>query len=346
MIRLFKRFFAAFVIFLAFTEIILSNYEPVKLKVQQKKIHCLSKERYYLFLCANQKRILPGIRNSTWEMTTNRYGERITASYSDEFTATESTPNLAEIWIIGDSITMGYLLDDQNTPPYLLARNTGLTVRNLGVDSLGTTGIQARLEKAFRDRPVRPYRIYWIYNISDFIDDVREKRMKEDSLYRTAYTVHHLLASYSHIYTWLYSIVRSGPSGVHAPSNPDGQTVKIPDDHLTLQNIDNFIKKIESLDMKLTVVFYPGMLPDGSADLNDPYKDAAKERFRSHGTGTIDLTAEFTESSKDLYTRGDGHPTEKAAMLFAASIEKHLKEQADIPVSNFFQQTVLRTENR
>ena len=67
------------------------------------------------------------------------------------------------------------------------------------------------------------------------------------------------------------------------------------------------------------MLFYPGMLPSGKPDLQDPYKKKSMEILKEEGIEVMDLSSEFLEND-NMYIPGNGHPTERAASLFASAM--------------------------
>ena len=302
------------------TEAFLRRNETIGSSVQERRMHCMDQSGL-IFLCKNQSRQLNGPGNGKWTLTTNRYGERIThpLELAPESPLSESNPTVKEVWVIGDSIAMGYLLSDPHSAPYQLSRLTCVRTRNLGVDSLGTRGIRIRLENALEYRAIVPDHIFWIYNVSDYVDDSREQKLLHNAAYRLAYRVHFNLAkaSYSYALSRLQPQVTISDSVYSKePENPEKEVV-VPENHPTIKHLRNFALYIKDMELPVTVLFYPGMLPSGKPDLKDPYRKKSMEILKSEGIEVLDLSEEFV-SNKNMYIPGNGHPTERAAALFAS----------------------------
>ncbi len=286
-------------------------------------MHCMDKTGL-IFLCENQSRQLQGPMGSKWMLSTNRYGERIThpLELAKDSPLAESNPTVKEVWVMGDSISMGYLLSDPYSPPYLLSRLTGIRTRNLGVDSLGTRGIRIRLEDALEYRAIKPEHIFWIYNVSDYMDDFREEKLLKNRLYRFAYRLHFNLAKAS----YLYALTRMQPQTTVSDTIQDPASdaekepeLQIPDDHPTVKHLRDFAAFIKDHELPVTVIFYPGMLPSGKADTDDPYRKKSMEVLKEAGIEIMDLTKPFVEG-ENMYIAGNGHPTERAAAVFASAM--------------------------
>ncbi|MBR31142.1 MAG: hypothetical protein CMN77_07485 [Spirochaetaceae bacterium] len=304
------------------TEAFLRRSPTISSSVQERRMHCMDRTGL-VFLCKNQSRKLQGPGNGNWTLTTNRYGERIThpLELAPDSPLSESNPTVKEVWVIGDSIAMGYLLSDPYSPPYLLSQLTGIRTRNLGVDSLGTQGIRIRLENALEYRAIVPDHIFWIYNVSDYVDDYREEKLLNNALYRMAYRVHFNLAKAS----YLYALTRIQPQvtisdSVYPEDTEDAtQSQEVPENHPTIQLLRQFAQFIKEKELPVTVLFYPGMLPSGKPDLQDPYKKKSMEILKEEGIEVMDLSSEFLEND-NMYIPGNGHPTERAASLFASAM--------------------------
>ncbi len=302
------------------TEAFLRRSPIISSSVQERRMHCMDRTGL-VFLCKNQSRQLQGPGNGKWTLTTNRYGERIThpLELAPDSPLAESNPTVKEVWVIGDSIAMGYLLSDPYSPPYLLSQLTGVRTRNLGVDSLGTRGIRIRLQNALEYRAIVPDHIFWIYNVSDYMDDFREEKLLNNSLYRMAYRIHFNLAKAS----YLYALTRIQPQvtisdSVYSESDETARAQLDPD-HPTIQHLREFAAFLKEKDLPVTVLFYPGMLPSGEPDLQDPYRKQSMDILKEEGIEIMDLSREFAEN-ENMYIPGNGHPTERAASLFASAM--------------------------
>ncbi|MCB1171674.1 MAG: SGNH/GDSL hydrolase family protein [Leptospiraceae bacterium] len=320
------------------TEAFLRRQPEVQSSVQERRIHCMD-DSGLIFLCKEQSKKLSRARAGQWLLTTNRYGERITHPLEmlPDSPLSESNPTVKEVWVIGDSISMGYLLSDPFSPPYQLSQLTGIRTRNLGVDSLGTMGIWIRLKNALDYRAIVPEHIFWIYNVSDYQDDFREAKLLNHALYRMAYRIHFNLAKAS----YLYALTRMEPQITIASGDqilPEGDATenqrnsktedaspesrevrRIADDHPTLLHLKEFAAYIKANKLPLTVLFYPGMLPSGKPDLVDPLRQRSMSLMREEGIDVVDLSEIFV-SNDQMYIPGNGHPTEKAASLFASAM--------------------------
>lgn len=306
-------------------EIIVRHSRPdLNNERQYRQAHCFDR---YLLLCPSTSGQFTRPDGSLWTMTTDARGERIVP---------EHRQGLPEVWWIGDSISMGYLLDDVQTPPYRFAM-LGYNVRNLGSDSVGTAGIAYRLQQALHRSDRRPVHIFWIYNTSDFADDIKELRFQKNPALQLAFRLHYELSRKSSLYLFL----RSKPGDLN--QLPPGFDAAPADDHPTFTNLLSLASMIEDSGLTLTILVYPGMDPrTGKAALQDPttaklVRFLQKNRRQKDGLpvfDVIDLRPDFArleKSGHSLYIRGDGHPAEEAARLFADTAHQYMKRIYSLP---------------
>lgn len=312
------------VVALLIVEFIVRRSRPdLAIERQYRGAHCF--EQSYLLLCPSAQGRFLRPDGSFWTMTIDDRGERIVP---------ESKPGQPEIWWIGDSISMGYLLDDENTTPFAFAA-AGYNVRNLGSDSLGTKGIAFRLHQALKaneleHQPV-PQHIFWIYNTSDFVDDVKDLRFESNPLYRLAFRLHYELSRRSA----LYLLIRSKPADMN--QLPPGFDAAPPDDHPTFANLKSLSAEVAARGLSLTILVYPGMNPEtGGPGVEDPttaklVEFLTENRIVTNGHpvfDVIDLREDFVrlqQSGQSPYIKLDGHPNDIAARLFAETAYQYLK---------------------
>jgi hypothetical protein len=296
------------------------NRPDLEIERHYRAAHCF--EESHLVLCPSIRGRFLRPDGSYWTMTTDHRGERIVPA---------SKPGQPEVWWIGDSISMGYLLDDDKTAPYISGKY-GYNVRNLGSDSLGTKGIAFRLKQALKTVTAPPRQIFWIYNTSDFVDDVKDLRFESDPLYRLTFRMHYALSQRSA----LYLLLRSRPADMN--QLPPGFDKAPPEDHPTFTNLKSFSKELASRGIPLTILVYPGMNPEtGSPGIDDPTTASlidflVRNRILQNGLpvfDVIDLRQDFIHlqaGGRSPYMRHDGHPDEIAAQLFAEKAHRYMKQ--------------------
>lgn len=313
------------VVALLIVEFIVRHSRPdLAIERQYRSAHCF--EQSYLLLCPSVQGTFLRPDGSFWTMTVDDRGERIVP---------ESKPGQPEIWWIGDSISMGYLLDDENTTPFAFAA-AGYNVRNLGSDSLGTKGIAFRLYQALKaneqEHHPAPQHIFWIYNTSDFVDDLKDLRFESNLLYRLAFRLHYELSRRSA----LYLLIRSKPADMN--QLPPGFDAAPPDDHPTFVNLKSLAREVAARGLSLTILVYPGMNPEtGGPGVEDPTTAKLIEFLRENRIVTnghpvfdvIDLREDFVrlqQNGQSPYIKLDGHPNDIAARLFAETAYRYLKQ--------------------
>lgn len=313
-------FFIVF-FFLFFVEIFLSFKEEINFVGNYKRLHCL--EENYLFLCPNKNYIFKRKDSQFWKIATNQFGERITNRTKD------ANEYERENWFIGDSISFGYLVNDENTAPFLLDLMQKIPVRNLGVDSLGSLGIERRLKEALKKhKDTKIENIIWIYNTSDFLDDQKEFTNLNNSFYKIFYKVHYFFGRYSNIYNGL--IFLKNNIFVQKINIPEINVQDVEDDHITFKNLKNLIQFI-SLNNQIEnfiVVIYPGMNIDTKkADVQSKVTEKVYRFFKKNNINVLDLRLEFFNSKNSPYFEFDGHPNEYGYQIIANSLISFLKQK-------------------
>lgn len=282
-----------FLLLVLILEVFLSTKEVIQEK-NYRKLHCFYED--FLFLCPNQEFVFIRKDQASWKITTNTFGERITPRTKTK----EEYPE--EIWFIGDSISYGYLVNDEETTPYLLDQNQKIPVRNLGVDSLGTLGILARLEKALKDhQQTIVHSLFWIYNSSDFDDDVWFQHRQSQVFKKKLYFLHYELSKRSSIYTFLL-MKRKTTFNVIPEVNVNPEILDFA--HITFQNISSFVAWIstQSRIKEFFVIIYPGMnVQTRTADVESPITKNVVAFLQNQGVKIIDLRDEFAKSREFPY---------------------------------------------
>ncbi|MCW7482446.1 LA_2486 family SGNH/GDSL-type esterase [Leptospira kanakyensis] len=275
-------------------------------EIRYKKFHCL-----YGFdqirLCPNRNETFTRVDGKSWDIQTNNLGERILSK----------DINPTQLWLIGDSMAMGYGLPTKETPAFYLKTKYKIETRVIAVDAIGTNGIFKLLKESLDSikQEDLPSQIYWIWNPSDFIDDEREKK----GLKRYLYPIHYKLSRNSYLYR---NLLPSPPSNVYTLS---GIPILYPENHTTYSNLLQFLNDPAITQKKLNILFTWGMSRVGIPDTKDPNYDEAKIFFIKQGMKTIDLrkkTEDLFIEQKQVYISGDGHPGPALAELFADAIAK------------------------
>jgi len=279
-------FSLAFVLLIA--ELTLRQREDIAFELEYRRAHCLV-ERFILLCPQRQNRLRAGSRIFT--LTTNSRGERVASSSGQE-----------RIIVLGDSLSMGYGLSDEETLAHLLGQK-GHPARNLAVDSLGPSGMEFFLS---RNVAGLVSRYVWVFSPSDFVDEAKPER---GPLLYTLYRFYFFARKHPALLAWH----RSGAARPVAQNLPPSMP---PPDHPAWAAMERiFLQR-----RPLLLLFYPAA-PDASMDIE---REVA--RFaRGHGVEILWLEDEFRDAvrqgrSADLYIPGDGHPGPLAALLFADAV--------------------------
>lgn len=284
--------------------------------------HCF--EDRFLLLCPSVNGEFLRPDKSIWKLHTDQNSQRIT-----DFSNSKTLPT---IWWIGDSITMGYLLNDIETAPAQFNQKGGhFNVQNLGSDSIGTIGIWYRLKKALQkvDDSAKPIHVFWIYNTSDFIDDLKDIRIQNSILYRVAFRIHYHISKYSTFYLLLRSTSTADMNQL-----PPGFLEAPTADHPTFKNLLSFKKYLKQNNLSVTILVYPGFDPLKKAPaMNDPTTQSLIEFLNKHQDlnhfDYIDMRPifdKYTKKNVPLYLPIDGHPNQQAADLLAEAALNYLKK--------------------
>ncbi|MFN3603536.1 MAG: SGNH/GDSL hydrolase family protein [Leptonema sp. (in: bacteria)] len=294
--------------------------EAVDLLTQYKKFHCLRED--YLFLCPDRSHRFKRGDNHFWKVSTNSFGERITLKTQGN----KEYP--LEVWFIGDSISFGYWVDDEFTVPYLLEKIQNLPVRNLGVDSLGTRGIQKRLEVALQEHSkTKIQNLIWIYNTSDFLDDEKQLSISKNHVLKIFYKIHYLLGRNSNLYNALWWL-RKNFFFKQDLEVPEIQESVVSEEQITFKNIQILIDFVRSNPriLNFLVIVYPGMnLQTKKPDIHSKTTEMVYQFFRKNQIQVLDVRKSFLDSKEILYFEFDGHPNEKGYALIAKSLIDFLR---------------------
>ncbi|MBM9575782.1 SGNH/GDSL hydrolase family protein [Leptospira sp. 201903070] len=327
------------VVSLLLGEIFLRMFPPAGLiyRLRDKQVHCIEEmEIPEILLCKNSDTILPHPAGFTFRVRVDENGERFV---SEEKVIPGSRP---EVWLMGDSIAYGFGQNDEDTIAWKLQsalKEKGIQVRNLGVDSLGTGGVQRRMERTLGcdDRSFDkgchlPKAAFWIYHPSDLQDVHREFYLRNSFTGRMFFRGSVFLSRYSALYN--YSKIRSENRRLEAlralgPEVIPETLSDYPDDHPSFQEMRKFFDVCKKEKIPLTVLFYPNgthsLTPLPSTPLLDQIGRMAKKEGIPVLDTRPDFLREFNEKKTDFYLKNDGHPNSIAANLIAKKILKRMQ---------------------
>lgn len=323
----------------------------------ERALHCVDYATGYVLLCPSQAIDFKHPAGFSYRVTTNSLGER--AAYPDQQgAATAADESGADknsvdskaapaqqpaIWIIGDSIAMGFGNDDRDILAYTLARALpGYHVRNLGVDSLGACGIQHIFAQALADSaelprqstrpPDNPRQTIWILNPSDYNDDIRDRKLQASPLRRTFFFFRHWLTKLFALPDFL-RLQFSDSGQAIAPGLP-GNFAAPPDDpnHPTFECtraiFDRADRQFRQNGRRFTLLVYPDIDRHTGGPLKiDPLKApiiALAREFPSIEVLDLQSLFESHRDRPDLYLPEDGHPGPGSQRLFDLGVRSIL----------------------
>ncbi|MBL8019704.1 MAG: hypothetical protein JNM27_08580 [Leptospirales bacterium] len=321
-------FLAAAVLLGLILELLLRLHPAVQFRLAEKQLHCPAS--FYFRLCPDQHVLFQHPSGFSFTVTTNKKGERIT---SDPATANGDRNAPPEIWILGDSIAMGYGVSDEATFPYLLqsrlrkkgsnisvppvglqdnASEQSIRVANLGVDSMGTVAMADLLN----NRIGHPGHVFWPFSPSDFIDDPAEMAIQASPWKQWMFQVRAALTKRSAIFAYLKQLRESGRRDAYLAGSVVGR------DHPTFQGILNLDKLVKSRGSRLCVVLYQDVQRGSNKpEKSNAVRDDVAGFLHENSICTIDARAAFLSyPGHDLYLPNDGHPAEAAQRLIAEAI--------------------------
>lgn len=320
-------------------EILLRIFPPVGLiyRLRDKQVHCIEEwEIPEILLCRNSDTILPHPAGFTFRVRVDENGERIV---SEEKVIPGSK---TEVWLMGDSIAYGFGQNDEETIAWKLQealKKKGIQVRNLGVDSLGTGGIQRRMERtlscgdaSLEEGCHRPKAAFWIYHPSDLQDVHREFYLRNSFTGRMLFRGSVFLSRYSALYN--YSKIRSENRRLETlralgPEVIPETLSDHPADHPSFQEMKRFFEACKREKIPLTVLLYPNGTHSLTPLPSTPLLDQIREIATKEGIPVLDtrpdFLKEFNEKKTDFYLKNDGHPNAIAADLITKRILERLQ---------------------
>ncbi|EMY76052.1 GDSL-like lipase/acylhydrolase family protein [Leptospira weilii serovar Ranarum str. ICFT] len=337
--KLYPKIILSIFVCIALGEILMRMVPPNGLvyKLRDKQVHCIEeREIPEIMLCPDSDTTLPHPAGFTFRVRVNERAERIV---SEEKTIPGAKP---EVWLMGDSIAYGFGQNDSDTIAWKLQEAlTGFQVRNLGVDSLGTGGVQRKMERTIfckdfsKKDCILPKAVFWIYHPSDLQDVHREFYLRNSAYGRWLFRGSVFLSRYSALYNYfkiqnengrLKKLRENGPETI-----PETLT-DYPDDHPSFQEMRTFFDVCKKLNIPLTVVLYPNGTHSLSMPLvYTPLLDRVATIANQKGIPVLDtrpdFIREYDRNKTDFYLQNDGHPNPTSAKLIA----KKILERISVP---------------
>ncbi len=294
-----------------------------KFRVQDKISHCYDDQLQTIRLCPNTHQRINHPLGFSFLLTTDQFGNRITKSSSKE----NFSFNNNLIWAVGDSLTMGWGVDNTDSFPFLLS-NHGWDVVNLASDSIGSKDVLKILNwrltspiNSSLDPLQKPKAIVWMFSRSDFQDDSSYKQPK----------LVFQMGKHSRILIMFRAILEK--IRLMRGSNDYNYIAKgedfIPpkDNHPTWLAINDIKKLIEKEKMEFIIVLAPDWkFKDSPPNYDSEYFKYIKSKFNDLGFRIIDMTAEYKkDSNQNFYITHDGHPSSYAYQKIAWILNLELK---------------------
>lgn len=292
-------------------------------KVADKSIHCYDDKVQAIRLCPNLSQRLDHHLGFSFLVTTDEYGNRIT-----DYSLKNNSDNKKKlIWAIGDSLTMGWGVNDKDSFPFLLS-NLGWNVVNLASDSIGSKDVLRILKLIlprsrihYDDSDTKPKAIVWMFSRSDFQDDSTNKP------YRFVFE----LGKHSKILIMVRSIlekIRLMRDSNDYSYNARGEDFNPPsDNHPTWQALEQIKELAEKEKIEIIIVLAPDWKYRNSPpDYNSEYFKYVKSRFIKLGYQILDMTEDYQKDTRqDFYLLNDGHPSQYAYQKIANLLNLKLK---------------------
>lgn len=323
----------ALLILLVLFEIFLriQQLPEIRGEMLDKQLHCVEPDGVFVELCPDTRVTMKHPSGYSYTVTVDSYGHRKTPAPGDKDTGYRSGKS---IWFLGDSIAMGYGLNDDRTIPAVYARLTSCRVRNLGVDSMGVLGIHAGLKRSLKQYP-EDGDIYpvWIFHPSDFLDDQRDALRRSSYARRQVLKSRFFLTRNFALFAWTNATLRRFSSKQAKPSVSsmdirNQYDMTFDDKHtgdLTFRALEEMMKTLQNRNLPLIVVFYPDQF-NGKTPFFDRFSHNLIEDFmQKRNVIILKLYEDFLQHPhpETLYIPDDGHPTPGGAELIARGIKKY-----------------------
>ncbi|EPG76105.1 hypothetical protein LEP1GSC058_0584 [Leptospira fainei serovar Hurstbridge str. BUT 6] len=307
----------------------LPYFQSVRFRLSDKKLHCLSDGPLpWIRLCPNrQLTLFQPAKQYTYNIRTDQNGERI--SYEP---GTEPLHARKEIWILGDSVAMGYLVEDRESISWQLAERIGFAgrVRNLGVDAVGTLGIQEILREVL-NRSDPPKVAYWIYHISDVADSFREEALSKSKVKRLLTRISFYLSRYSAVFNgWktLREQYRPELAENQISSQEEIARESLAQDHPHLKALKSLFVFCKEREIPLVIVFLPEPNPANQPIFQSTILNKAGSLALENRMSVLDLRPTlqtiWKEKHEPFFLARDGHPNPYAYGLIADRLSEDL----------------------
>lgn len=316
----------------------LPYFPSVQFRLDDKKLHCLQTSGSlfsipWMRLCPNRSlELYHPEKNIRYHVSTDSKGERFT--YEGKIDGRSSyKANSPEVWVLGDSVALGYLVSDQESFPWALdsileQRNTQIRVRNLGVDALGSFGIQERLTEVLKDSSP-PIAAYWIYHISDFTDSYRELELQNSGTKRIFVRISYILSKYSAVFN-AFKIVyeKYKPESADNLVIPSSGSVLGPD-HPHRKAAITLFEFVKENKIPLVLVFLPEPNENYEPVLDSALVKEVRQIAIDSQIPVLDLQQPiydfWKKGSQEIFLPKDGHPNPALYRFIAEELAKDIR---------------------
>ncbi|MEI1279236.1 SGNH/GDSL hydrolase family protein [Leptospira venezuelensis] len=317
-------------------------FPSVQFRLDDKKLHCLQTSENldsipWMRLCPSQSlELFHPEKNIRYHISTDFRGERITSNNgsngADLADRNSYNADRHEIWVLGDSVALGYLVSDQESLPWALdsileQKNEHVKVRNLGVDALGSFGIQERLTEVLKESSP-PQAAYWIYHISDFTDSYKELELQSSLKKRILVRVSYILSKYSAVFN-AFKIVyeKYKPESAENLVIPSSGNVLSPD-HPHRKAAISLFEFVKEKKVPFTLVF----LPEPNEKYDPVVDSALVKEVRQIAVDSkipvLDLQQPiydfWKKNNQEIFLPKDGHPNPALYSFIAQEIAKDI----------------------
>ncbi|EQA46707.1 hypothetical protein LEP1GSC050_1092 [Leptospira broomii serovar Hurstbridge str. 5399] len=227
---------------------------------------------------------------------------------------------------------MGYLVEDRESISWQLAERIGFSgrVRNLGVDAVGTFGIQERLgEVLLQSDP--PNVAYWIYHISDVADSFREEALFESKARRLLTRISFYLSRYSAVFNgWktLWENYRPALAENRISLRDETATESLGEDHPHRRALRRLFDFCEDKKIPLVIVFLPEPNSANQPIFQSPILNDVQSLALENRISVLDLRPRLESNWKKKHERfflaRDGHPNPYTYGLIADFLNEDL----------------------
>ncbi|PJZ76141.1 LA_2486 family SGNH/GDSL-type esterase [Leptospira neocaledonica] len=330
--------YSVFLFFLLEVLLRLPAFPSVRFRLEDKKLHCLQTSENLLSipwmrLCPSQSLDLyHPEKNIRYHVSTDSKGERFISDGKSTGLSSYNA-NTPEVWILGDSVALGYLVSDQESLPWALQNEfikdkKPEVVRNLGIDALGSFGIQERLAQVLENSPP-PIAAYWVYHISDFTDSYRELELQNSVKKRILVRVSYLLSKYSAVFNAFKIIYEKyKPESAENLVIPSSGSVLGPD-HPHKKAALSLFTFVKEKKIPLILVFLPEPNEKYEPVVNSALVKEVRQIAIDSKITVLDLQQPifdfWKKSHQDIFLPKDGHPNPALYRFIAEELAKDIR---------------------